>query len=167
VVHVRPTIFLEHPFFKIWASEGIQKNGEIRLPLGSGRTNPIATLDVARVIVEILCAPNPKQHSGKIYELTGPKSQDLHGIVNEYAQALHRPVKYVDVAPEQWAKQIRESSTFSGHVIDHIVTMAELHRQNRYDRVRPTVNQITGVPPMSVKQWVQQNLSFFENPIQE
>src|SRR5215831_6386088 len=38
VVHVRPTVFLQHPFFSAWAAESIIRDGTIRLPFGSART---------------------------------------------------------------------------------------------------------------------------------
>src|SRR5271165_1712868 len=50
VVHVRPTVFLQHPFFLEMAAESIARDNAIRLPFGSGRTSPIDTLDVAAVI---------------------------------------------------------------------------------------------------------------------
>src|SRR6516162_10163667 len=78
VVHVRPTVFLQNPFFLDWAARSIARDGAIRLPFGSGRTSPVDALDVAEVIAAILVNPTP--HVGKIYELTGPKSQDMHGI---------------------------------------------------------------------------------------
>ena len=31
---------------------------------------------------------DPAPHIGQVYELTGPKSQDLHGFAAEYAAAL-------------------------------------------------------------------------------
>src|SRR6516225_9219305 len=95
VVHVRPTVFLQNPFFLDWAAKSIRRDGTIRLPFGSGRTSPVDTLDVAEVIAATLASP--AAHVGKVYELTGPKSQDLHGLAAEYAEALGRPVTYVDV----------------------------------------------------------------------
>ena len=72
VVHVRATVFLQHPFFLEWAAESITRDGTIRLPFGSGRTSPIDTLDVAEVIAAILASP--AAHVGKVYQLTGPAS---------------------------------------------------------------------------------------------
>ena len=37
VVHVRPTVFLQHFFFLAWAAESIARDGTIRLPFGSGQ----------------------------------------------------------------------------------------------------------------------------------
>ena len=42
VVHIRPTVFLENPFFSAWAAESIARDGTIRLPFKTGRTSPIA-----------------------------------------------------------------------------------------------------------------------------
>src|SRR5215472_5387230 len=88
VVHVRPTVFLQNFFFSAWAAESIKRDGTIRLPFGAGRTSPVDTLDVAEVIAAILA--NPAPHVGKIYELTGPRSQDARGLAAEYAEALGR-----------------------------------------------------------------------------
>src|SRR5262249_28871117 len=69
VVHVRPTVFLQHFFFLAWAAESIRHDGTIRLPFGSGRTSPVDTGDVAEVIATILASP--AAHLRKVYELTG------------------------------------------------------------------------------------------------
>ena len=45
VVHVRATVFLQHPFFLEMAAESIARDNTIRLPFGSGRTSPIDTRD--------------------------------------------------------------------------------------------------------------------------
>ena len=95
VVHVRPTVFQESPFFLPWAAEQIRRDGTIQLPFGSGRASPVAGRDVAQVIATILL--DPSRHVGKIYELTGPRSADLHALAGEYGKALGRPVTYVDV----------------------------------------------------------------------
>ena len=54
VVHVRATVFLQHPFFFEWAAESIARDGTIQLPFGASRTSPIDSRDVAEVITAIL-----------------------------------------------------------------------------------------------------------------
>jgi len=161
VVHVRPTVFLEHPFFFKWATETIKQSGELKLPFGSGQTSPIATQDVARVIAEILSNPIP--HIGKIYELTGPKSQNGNEIAAEYSSALGRPIKYVDISSteEDWRKQLPKID-LPEHVLNHFNTMATLHRENRYARMVNTVEEVTGIKPMTVKEWVQSKIENFQ-----
>ena len=109
VVHVRPTVFLENFFFLNWAAESIARDATIRLPFEAGRTSPVAVSDVAAVIATILA--NPAAHIGKVYELTGPRSQDMHAVAAEYSSALRRTITYVDVPLEQWRDQELRSAT--------------------------------------------------------
>ena len=100
VVHVRATVFLQHFFFSQWAAESIARDGTIRMPFGDARTSPVDTRDVAEVVAAVLASPGP--HVGKIYELTGPRSEDMHAVAAEYSEALGRTVSYVDEPFEQW-----------------------------------------------------------------
>jgi len=158
VVHVRATVFLEHPFFFRQAASAI-KAGELRLPFASCRTSPIATIDVARVVAEILARPHG--HIGKVYQLTGAKSQDLNGIAAEYSKALGREVRYVDLPAEEWERELPKMN-LPTHVTHHFVTMAALHRENRYDRCTDDVERITGQKPLTVEEWVKSNAKIFQ-----
>ena len=104
VVHVRPTVFLDTGLFTTLAALSIASSGTIRLPFGTGRTSPIASDDVARVVATVLTDPGP--YMGRALELTGPRSQDMNGVAAEYARALGKPVSYVDVPWETWAEQV-------------------------------------------------------------
>jgi uncharacterized protein YbjT (DUF2867 family) len=145
--------------FTTLAALSIAKDGTIRLPFGTGRTSPIATDDVARVVATVLSHPEP--YVGKVLELTGPHSKDMNGVADEYARALGRPVTYVDVPWETWSEQVLAHFNLGPYVDEHIATMARLHRENRYDRVTTTVEEITGRPAESVKQFVAQRSDIF------
>jgi uncharacterized protein YbjT (DUF2867 family) len=115
---------------------------------------------VAEVIATILAQPTT--HVGKVYELTGPRSQDLAGIAAEYADALGRPVTYVAVPLEQWREQEPFLRQLPDHVLKHVLVMAQLHAANRYDRLTHDVETITGRPPTSVRDFVAQHAALFE-----
>ncbi len=151
VAHVRSTVFLE-PFFSIMAASSIAKDGTIRLPFGSARTSPISASDVARVVSTIL--EDPTGHRGKVYELTGPRSEDMNEIAKEYAIALNRPVKYVDTPYDKWLKEALLPLNLPQHLFDHVSTMAKLIAENRYDRLTSDVQKLTGKPSMSVREYV-------------
>ena len=159
VVQVRPTVFLEHFFFSAWAASSIARDGTIRLPFGSGRTSPVAVRDVAEVIATVLESPSP--HIGKIYELTGPRSQDMASMAAEYSAALGRPVTYVDVPFDDWRDQELRSRGLPDHVFDHFVTMARLHAENRYERMTRDVAAITGRPALTVRSYVESRADLF------
>ena len=46
-VQIRPTVFLDNPFFTVMAARSIRESGQLELPFGTGRTSPVATDDVA------------------------------------------------------------------------------------------------------------------------
>jgi len=97
VVTVRPTMFLES--FPPLAGPTVRDRGRIELPFGRGKTSPVAAADVARVVAAVLADPRP--HLGRLYELTGPRSQDMHGVAREYSDALNREVTYADIPPQK------------------------------------------------------------------
>jgi uncharacterized protein YbjT (DUF2867 family) len=150
VVTIRPTVFLEG-FFLPLTAPSVRDRSRIELPFGRGKTNPVASADVARVVAAILANPGP--HLGRIYELTGPRSQDMHGIAREYSEALNREITYLDIAPEDWQRELKNAG-LSEHLIHHLVTMAELNRAGRYDRLADGVDRVTDQPAMSVWEFV-------------
>jgi uncharacterized protein YbjT (DUF2867 family) len=61
------------------------------------RISPISASDVARVVSTIL--EDPTGHRGKVYELTGPQSEDMNEIV----------------------KRVRDSTKSSSEICGHII----------------------------------------------
>jgi uncharacterized protein YbjT (DUF2867 family) len=149
VVTIRPTMFLET--FVPLAGPSLRDRGRIELPFGRGKTNPVAAADVARVVAAVLADPGP--HLGRTYELTGPRSQDMHGVAREFSDALNREVTYSDISPEDWERELKKLG-LPEHVTGHLVTMGELHRAGRYDRLADGVERVTGRAAMSVREFV-------------
>jgi uncharacterized protein YbjT (DUF2867 family) len=156
VVTIRPTIFLES-FLRL-ASQTVRDRGRIELPFGRGKTSPVAASDVARVVATVLVDPGP--HLGRIYELTGPRSQDMNGVAREFSDALNREVTYSDVPAQDWERELKRAG-LPDHLTKHLVTMGELHRAGRYDRLADGVEQVTGRPAMNVREFVSLNADEF------
>ncbi|MEV5177372.1 hydroxylase [Streptomyces flaveolus] len=152
VVHIRPTSFLDNPLFTTLAARTIRENGTIALPFGSGRTSPVAVEDVARVVATVL--RDPAEHIGAVYELTGPRSVDMHEMAKEFSRALGREVSYNDVPLDRWHAEGLSKMGLPAHIEQHIVTMARLHQENRYDRTSGDVERVTGVPAQSIEAFV-------------
>jgi NAD(P)H dehydrogenase (quinone) len=163
VVNVRPTVFLQHPFFSEWAAESIAMDSTIRLPFGNGRTSPIDARDVAEAVAAILTSPTT--HIGKVYELTGPRSQNMHGVAAEYSAALDRPVRYVDMPFDQWRDQVLRRHNLTDHVSEHFLAMAGLHAANGYDRLTHDIETIIGRPATNIRDFVAQHKEFFEKQV--
>jgi len=157
VVHVRPTMMLEGSLL-ILTSDSVRELNQIRLPFGEGKTSPVAVEDVARVIAALLA--NPQPHIGKIYLLTGPQSENMTFFAREYSKALGRTITYQDIPVEPWRDALLARG-LPAHLVNHLATMADLHRAGRYDRMSDDVLTLTGQPPMSVQEFVRKNVTAF------
>ena len=74
-------------------------------------------------------------HVGQTYELSGPRSQDFYGLAEEYGAALGRSVTYVDVPLDEWHDRELRSRQLPDHVFERLLTMAQLHAADRYNRL--------------------------------
>jgi uncharacterized protein YbjT (DUF2867 family) len=159
VVHIRPTIFLDNPLFTMLARRSVHDRGVLPLPFGTGRTSPIAAVDVARVVVALLL--DPADRIGGVYELTGPEVLDMDGLAEHYARALGRPVAAEDTPHDEWTRQYLRTTGLPDHVQQHISTMARLHRKDRYNRGSDDVKTLTGEPAQTVEQYIASNPKLF------
>jgi uncharacterized protein YbjT (DUF2867 family) len=159
VVHVRPTVFLENPLFTTAAARSISESDTLLLPFGDAHTSPISAKDVARVITAIMV--DPREHIGQAYNLTGARSQSLHGIAEEYSAALGRHIAYTPAPLEEWLSAFQRSAELEPHTLRHIATMARLHAAGRYDRATDTVERLTGTPPETVVEFVTEHRDLF------
>lgn len=157
VVHVRPTVFLDG-FFLLFTSDSVKRSDQIRLPFGEGKTSPIAADDVARVVVALLA--NPQPHIGRIYHLTGPQSENMQLYAQEYSKALGRTITYQDIPVEPWRDGLLKRG-LPVHLVNHLVTMADLHRAGRYDRMSDDVLTLTGQVPLSLQEFVRKHAAAF------
>jgi NAD(P)H dehydrogenase (quinone) len=150
VVTIRPTVFLEG-FFLPLTGPSVRDRGRIELPFGRGKTNPVSSADVAQVVAVVLADPGP--HVGQVYELTGPLSQDMSAVAREYSEALNRDVTYADISPQDWELELRRFG-LPEYLIRHLMTLGELHRAGRFDRLTDGVERLTGRPAISVRDFV-------------
>jgi uncharacterized protein YbjT (DUF2867 family) len=157
-VHIRPTVLLENPLFAMLAARSIREAGQLVLPFGNGRTSPVASADVADVVTAVLT--EPRNHVGKIYELTGPATLNVEELAEQYEQALGRPVVAVSPPHDEWARDL-DKLGLEPHVRQHIETMAKLHRQDRYNRSTRDVETVAGHPAQTVRQYVEAHRDLF------
>ena len=159
VVHIRPTVFLDNPLFTMLARRSVHDRGVLPLPFGTGRTSPIAAVDVARVIAAVLL--DPADRIGDVYELTGPEILDINGLAERYAHALKRPVTAEDTPYDEWIRQYMRVSGLPDHVQQHIATMARLHHEDHYNRLSDDFETVIGEPAQTVEQYIAAHPQLF------
>jgi uncharacterized protein YbjT (DUF2867 family) len=157
VVTVRPTVFLESFFLRL-AADGVRHANELALPMGNGKTSPISATDVARAVLGIL--DNPAPHIGQNYNLTGLESTNLEHYARVFSEALGRTIRYRNVPLAAWSQQLLESG-MPAHTVSHVSTMAELNAQGRYDRMTDDMFKLTGLAPMSMRDFVKLHAAEF------
>ena len=84
----------------------------------------------------------------------------MAGLAEEFSRGLGRTITHLDVPFDEWAAEVSRVG-LAPHVEQHLLTMARLHGQNRYDRATDTVEAITGKPAQSVAEFVAEHADLF------
>jgi uncharacterized protein YbjT (DUF2867 family) len=157
VVYLRPTVFFDGMFL-LQAAKGIRDDNAIRLPYADGKTAAIDAADAGAAAAAVLT--NPEPHIGKVYELTGPQSLTMVDLAQELSVALGRTIQYVNVPPQLWEAKLREAQ-LPAHLTAHLVTMAQLYRDNGYARMTDTFQQLVGRAPISAAEFARRHAAAF------
>jgi uncharacterized protein YbjT (DUF2867 family) len=157
VVYLRPTAFFDGMFL-VQGLKGIRDDNVIRLPFGDGKTALIAGEDVGAAAAAVLA--NPEPHIGKVYELTGPDSMTMARYAEEFSRALGRTIQYVNVPPDIWEAKLHEAR-LPAHLVAHLITMGQLNRDNRYDRMTDSFRQLVGRPPIAAAEFARRHADVF------
>ena len=95
-----------------------------------------------------------------VYELTGAQSLTTVQYAEEFSRALGRSIKYVNVPPHIWEAKLQDAQ-LPAYLIAHLVTMGQLHRDNRYDRMTDSFQQLVGRAPISAAEFARRHAAAF------
>ena len=84
----------------------------------------------------------------------------MHFYAQEYSKALGRTITYQDIPVEPWRDALLKRG-MPAHLVNHLVTMADLHRAGRYDRMSDDVRILTGQEPLRAEEFVRMNAAAF------
>ena len=157
VVYLRPTAFFDGMFL-VQGAKGIREDNVFRMPFGDGKTALIAGADVGAAAAAVLANPTP--HIGKVYDLTGLQSMTMAQYAQEFSGVLGRTIQYVNVPPQIWEGKLREAR-LPEHLVAHLITMGELHREGRYDRMTDSFQQLVGRAPISAAEFARRHAAAF------
>jgi NAD(P)H dehydrogenase (quinone) len=154
--HLRPTFFtfLLNMF---WTRENDE--GLYRVPFADARFAPIDAADQAHVIAAILQNPDP--HDGQIYPLFGAEELDWYQIAAKVQQTLGIPVRYEPIDIPTFSAGLTASGA-SAHFVQHFSNVAQDYRDGIFAGVNNLVEEIGGVKPISVEDYVAATRSRFE-----
>jgi len=129
---------------------------------GAGRVALIDTRDVAAVFAVIL-TDDPHRHAGKTYDISGPEALTMGEVAGYISSALGTRVEY-HARTEAQQRTALESAGLPALMVDVLVGVDDITRDNVYAVPSPTVYDLTGHAPRSVKDFVNEHVSLFAAP---
>ncbi len=98
--HLRPNAFMQN---LLGLAPTIVSQGAFYQPAADGKVSHIDVRDIAAVAAKVLTGDG---HQGKTYVITGPEALSYDEVAGKLSTALGRPVKYVNVTPEDFKKSL-------------------------------------------------------------
>ena len=154
VAHLRATIFSE---WLLWVARSIRQ-GVMKMPWdANSRWSPVATEDLAQVIVAIL--ENPVTHSGKTYPLCGPAEHSFAEVAEIASRVLGRQITYQQANVDAFAEALGQ--TGNALFKEHCRAVAVELQEGVFAGTNSLAAQISGRQPMTVEQFVTKNRNIF------
>ena len=135
----------------------IKQQGTIYGSSKDGKIAMIDTRDIARVAAHALVDPG---HEGKTYVLTGPEAIDYAQVAKTFSRVLGRPVKYVDLPPEQ-ARRGMLGTGLPEWLVDILLGLSSIYAAGRGAQVTDAVEQVGGAKPRTIAQFVRDHVLAF------
>jgi len=145
---LRPSQFMEA---YLEEAPAIAAAGELRLPLGATTLAPVAIDDVARVAHAVLTTDG---HEGATYTMTGPEALTMTDVAANITAAIGRTVRYVDVTPEEKAREWLDAGYPPERAAAFSQLFAERHRLGR-SCVHLDTHERFGVEPTTFAQFAR------------
>ncbi|GAB3638975.1 SDR family oxidoreductase [Hymenobacter arcticus] len=136
---LRPNLFMQGLLaFKA----AIQQQGQFFAPIGEARVSVVDVRDIAAAAAA-LTAPG---HANKTYDLTGPQALTHAEMAAGLSAALHRPITFVDVSPEN-LRQFLLKMGMNAWMADGLVEDYAHYHRGEAATLAGGVQEATGQPP--------------------
>lgn len=139
----------------IWAievAEQIKAGDVVRGPYAEASGSPLHETDLAAVGVAALTTEG---HAGATYHLTGPQSLTHREQVRLIGEAIGRPLRYEELAPEVARQQMNPHTP-----VDELFAVWS-HYVGQPAPVTGTVERLTGRPSRTFAQWAADHAADF------
>jgi uncharacterized protein YbjT (DUF2867 family) len=146
--HIRPNAFMQN---LLGLAPTIMAQGEFYQPAADGKVSHIDLRDIAAVAAKAL---TENGHQGKTYVITGPEALSYDEVASKLSTALGRPVKYVNVSPEDFKKSLLGWG-IPESVADGLNELYAAIRAGYCAFVTNTVEEVTKRKPISLDHFVR------------
>ncbi|GAA3545701.1 NAD(P)H-binding protein [Amycolatopsis ultiminotia] len=143
--------------------ERIRRDGEIRTAAGDGRLGWIDARDIAATAAALLLDPDDTPGHAGDHLLTGPEALSYPEAAAIITAVAGRPVRVVHASADEQATELRAA----GMPADFAAILAAADagvRTGREDEISTAVLELTGRPPRSFAEFVQEHAARWEAP---
>jgi uncharacterized protein YbjT (DUF2867 family) len=153
---LRPSQFMQTYYRE---APAMLAEGMFAQPLGDTRLAPVDVQDIAKVVYATATGGG---HASKTYELTGPQALTMTEICEVLSTVVGRPIRYVDIAPEEKRRQLIDAGIpprFAGDLDD----LFRLRRDGGPEsRVDIKVFEQLGIRPVSFAEFAERSAAVFQ-----
>jgi uncharacterized protein YbjT (DUF2867 family) len=160
VIHLRPTMFLEwftYPWLLPYLRRGI-----LRMPVGDGRSAPVAAADQGRAVAALLLRPD--KHIGSTIALSGPVEMDHRQMAAELSATLGRAFVYDNPPLDEYLRSLRELMV-PEYLVQAIGGVMLDYRAGRLSGADDNIERLTGRRAMSVGEYARAHADLFNGTI--
>ncbi|MFE6054299.1 SDR family oxidoreductase [Kitasatospora sp. NPDC056446] len=150
---LRPTQFASNSL--MWAAT-IRAHGTVRAPFADTGLPTIHPADIASVARAALTGPG---HHGQEYALTGPELVTARQQAEAIAAALGREVPFAETSRQE--AHAGMAAVFGSEAADAVLDVMGGDVNDGIQRVRGTVEEVTGSPARPFRQWAAENAAAF------
>ncbi|GAA2346124.1 ergot alkaloid biosynthesis protein [Streptomyces violaceusniger] len=136
--------------------ERIRRHGEIRTAAGDGRVGWIDARDIAAAASALLADPGIEPSDQRDYLLTGPKAMSYQDAAATITARTGRSVRVVTIGTDEQAT-IYRAAGMSAEFAAAIAAVEDGIRAGREDQVSTAVLDLTGRPPRTFVEFVQEH----------
>lgn len=151
---LRPTGFMQN---MLGNAPTIKSQSAFYIPNGEARVAEIDFRDIAKVAA---CVLTQAGHEGKAYALSGGSAMTMAERAEVLSAALGRKITYVSPPDAEW-KAMMLGVGLPEPQIDGIIDLNHYYIAGASEQVSGTVQEVTGDPPVSYAQFVQDYIEEF------
>lgn len=150
---VRPSFFMQN--FRS-SPTTCKATGKLSMPMGEGTVALTDCADAGAFIAHVLTDPNPEQHYGQCYDITGPDPvMNFHDVARIIGEAIGQEVVYDDCDPAAFQEAIRPFHRNDWHSDAVAYLFAEIANGSTPGIKTDTFQKIMGRPGTSFKEYLQ------------
>ncbi len=150
---LRPTGFATNAL--MWADQ-IRSGSVVHWPYGAATRSLIHERDIAAVAVRALTGDG---HGGAKYVLTGPEALTQAEQVHAIGEAIGRPVRWEELSPDVARQELLAAWGDASFVDTALGAWADMVTVP--EPVTTTVEQVTGVPARTFREWAADHADAF------